>query len=543
MRTRSWLLSIIIALVLCLIPVSVVCADQGEVWPFTDVKEQPGDWVYNSAKYVYDNGLMSGLNTTTFGAAELLSRAQFAVILHRMNGSPEVAYTAKFPDVPNGTWYSIPVSWANSVGAVTGYAHNSCFGPADPITREQMILMMYRYENYCDYDTSSQASLIGYQDYNSVSDYAVDAMSWAVGTGIITGDQGRLNPQGKVNRAVCATIIKRFRQKYVEGIDLPVVVVPQPMPTCLLDTAMYTYENMVQDSAILLSLYPDLVTEDTLAVTADGREILHFVVGNPNAEKQIFVNGAIHAREYMTTQLVMKQMAVYLQHVREGDFYGETSYQDMWQSCAIHVVPMVNPDGVAISQYGLNGIRNESIRNGIYDIAAMDGAELTTEYLNRWKANALGVDLNRNFDAWWEAYADPAGHPSSDHYKGLSPGSEIESAALIALTENNHFSYTISYHNQGRIIYWIFDNIDAIYNRSLNWATQLSAATGYSLVNDYSIVDPAGYSDWGIYRCQIPSVTIEVASGYSPYLSEQFPQVWEENKNVWQITVMCAMQE
>ena len=327
---------------------------------------------------------------------------------------------------------------------------------------------------------------------------------------------------------------------------------PEPIPEAihttddlliLQDPSMYTYENMIQDATVLLSLYSDLVTEDTLAVTADGREILHFVIGNPNAEKQIFVNGAIHAREYMTAQLVMKQMAVYLQHVQNGDFYGETSYQDMWQSCAIHVVPMVNPDGIAISQFGLDGIWSDDIRNGIVDIAAMDGVEISTEYLDRWKANALGVDLNRNFDAWWEYYADPVGHPSSDHYKGSYPGSEIESAALIALTENNHFSYTISYHNQGQIIYWCFDNMDAIYDKSLNWASQLSVETGYSLVSDYSTVDPAGYSDWGIYRCQIPSVTIETSSGYSPYLSGQFPQVWEENKNVWQLTVLCAMKE
>ena len=311
----------------------------------------------------------------------------------------------------------------------------------------------------------------------------------------------------------------------------------------LQDPAMYTYENMIQDTEVLLSLYPDLAAKDVIGTTADGREILHFVVGNPAAEKQIFVNGAIHAREYMTAQLVMKQMAVYLQHVRNGDSYGEYSYPDLWQSCAVHVVPMVNPDGVAISQFGLGGIRNEEIVSGIQEIAAMDGADLTSEYLDKWKANATGVDLNRNFDAWWEAYADPVGHPSSDHYKGEYPGSEPESAALIVLTEENHFSYTISYHNQGRIIYWCFDNMDAIVDRALNWASQLSAATGYSLVNDYSIVDPAGYSDWGIYRCQIPSVTIETASGVSPYLSEQFPQVWEENRNIWEITILCALKD
>ncbi len=249
MKIWNRLLSVVLAFIMCLMPMSAVYADEVELtakWPFNDVAEQPGDWIYDSAKYVYENGLMSGLNASTFGAGEMLSRAQFAVILNRMSGSPEVAYTAKFPDVPNGTWYSIPVLWANSVGIVTGYAHNGCFGPADPITREQMVLMMYRYANYCGYNTSSKVLLKGYSDYGKVSDYAIDAMSWAVGTGIITGDQGKLNPQGNVSRAVCATIIKRFRQKYVEGVELPVVEVP----TVIVDD---TYESLLSAYVSFLS--------------------------------------------------------------------------------------------------------------------------------------------------------------------------------------------------------------------------------------------------------------------------------------------------
>lgn len=307
------------------------------------------------------------------------------------------------------------------------------------------------------------------------------------------------------------------------------------------DPSMYTYADMVSDTAIINALYSGYVTQDVIGYTADGRELIHFVVGNPNAGTQIFINGAIHAREYLTAQLVMKQMVTYIQHVVNGDSYGDISYQTMWENCAIHVVPMVNPDGVSISQLGLEGINNASVLEGVYNIAAADGVEITDYYLDTWKANAVGVDLNRNFDAYWEEYSDPVGHVSSDHYKGTSPGSEAESAALISLTQSCNFSYTISYHTQGQVIYWCFDNMDAIYDKASAWASQLSAATGYYLDSNYEVIVPAGYSDWTIYRCQIPSVTIEVASGESPYLSDQFAQVFAENSTVWELTVAAAI--
>ncbi len=220
----------------------------------------------------------------------------------------------------------------------------------------------------------------------------------------------------------------------------------------LQDPRFYTYQNMLEDTELLLQLYPDLVTQDSIDTTADGRMLMHYVIGNPDAPKQIFINGAIHAREYLTFQLVMKQMCVYLEHIRQNDSWEGLDYQTMWDQVAVHVVPLVNPDGVQISQFGLDGLQNEEVRNGIQTLAANDGTAVTTSYLDHWKANASGVDLNRNFDAYWESY-EGTGYPSSDHYKGTAPGSEPESAALIRLTEEQHFLYTISYHTQGHVIY------------------------------------------------------------------------------------------
>ena len=181
---------------------------------FTDVKTS--DWYYDAVTYVYENGLMTGLNTTTFGPGEALSRAQFAVILHRMNGTPEAVHAANFPDVADNTWYTDAVLWANSIGVVNGYSDTGKFGPGDNITREQMALMMYRYANHMGYDTSVKADFGKFKDAARVSSFAAEAMKWAVGNGIITGKNNgtTIDPQGNAARAECATIIMRFMEKY-----------------------------------------------------------------------------------------------------------------------------------------------------------------------------------------------------------------------------------------------------------------------------------------------------------------------------------------
>ena len=180
--------------------------------PFADVEK--GDWYYEYVAAVYERALMTGLDKDIFGPAENLSRAQLAEILYRMEDTPEVVYTKKFPDVLDDFWYSDAIMWASENDIVTGYAHSGTFGPADSVTREQMAVMMYRYANYKDWDVSGTVSLERYPDGGSVSEFAKKAMEWAVGTGIITGEDGKLNPQGRVNRAVCATIMTRMWEVY-----------------------------------------------------------------------------------------------------------------------------------------------------------------------------------------------------------------------------------------------------------------------------------------------------------------------------------------
>ena len=178
---------------------------------FNDIS--PSNWFYDSVRYVYRNGIMTGLDEMTFGPDVNLSRAHFATILHRLEGSPAISYTERFPDVPDGMFYTSPVLWASGAGIVGGY-ENGTYGVSDNITREQMAVMMYRYAEYKKYDRSSFDDLSRFPDRDHVSTFSKEAMQWAVGAGLISGDQGLINPQGYANRAQCATIIMRFMKIY-----------------------------------------------------------------------------------------------------------------------------------------------------------------------------------------------------------------------------------------------------------------------------------------------------------------------------------------
>ncbi len=179
---------------------------------FPDVNS--GDWYQESAGFVSSRGIMTGMSDGRFGPSEKLSRAQFATILHRMAGTPEPAYNLEpFPDVPEGQFYTVASVWAKETGVISGY-NDGRFGPSDNITREQMAVMMYRYAILLQLDVSERGDLSSFPDTAKISDFAWEALEWAVGKGLITGDQGNVNPRGTADRAQCATIIMRFMNSY-----------------------------------------------------------------------------------------------------------------------------------------------------------------------------------------------------------------------------------------------------------------------------------------------------------------------------------------
>ena len=130
-----------------------------------------------------------------------------------MAGKPQTIYTDRFLDVGNGLFYTEPVMWASENGIVTGY-DNGMFGPSDHITREQLATMLYRYAKVKGKDVSKRGDLSKFPDSSYISEFAQEAVSWAVAEKIITGDQGEINPQGQANRAHAATMMMRYTQIY-----------------------------------------------------------------------------------------------------------------------------------------------------------------------------------------------------------------------------------------------------------------------------------------------------------------------------------------
>ena len=173
--------------------------------PFLDVAE--GAWYYDAVAYCYENGIMDGTSSVSFAPGMLLNRAMAAQVLYNLaDGTASTA--AGFPDVVASAWYADAVNWAAANGYVTGY-DNGSFGPEDSLTREQLAVILYRYAG----SPEPTGSLDGFTDAASTSDYAVDALRWAVGEGLLTGkDGGRLDPAGTASRAELAQILARFAQ-------------------------------------------------------------------------------------------------------------------------------------------------------------------------------------------------------------------------------------------------------------------------------------------------------------------------------------------
>ena len=180
--------------------------------PFTDVSEK--DWFYGDVMFVYENGLMLGTSKTLFSPHGTATRGMMATILWRMEGSPAPKGKNSFTDVEAGKWYADAITWTAENGIFAGYGKDK-FGPDDPITREQLAAIFYRYADYKGYDLTVNGNLDKFKDADKITDYAKTAMQWAVGSGLVKGKSGNLlDPQGTATRAEIAAMLHRFIEKY-----------------------------------------------------------------------------------------------------------------------------------------------------------------------------------------------------------------------------------------------------------------------------------------------------------------------------------------
>ena len=270
----------------------------------------------------------------------------------------------------------------------------------------------------------------------------------------------------------------------------------------------YTLDNLQNDLDILASQGAEIFD---IGYTLLGRPIPCIFKGS-KTNGQTLLHASIHAREWVTTPLVIEMMKNY------DGAYG------------IWCVPMVNIDGVLLVQQGLSSIPEQSLKDFL--LSANGGSQ----DFSLWKANARAVDLNVNFNARWGEGAQNVFSPAPANYVGQHPFSEYENMALRDLTERIKPSETLSYHAKGNVIYKGFGCVDP----NLDCAQKISDSTGYPLQNSYN--SAGGYKDWYVATFQKLGLTVEVGDESLSYneLINFLPQIYQQNKDVLNIATQCA---
>ncbi|MFI8687541.1 stalk domain-containing protein [Rossellomorea sp. NPDC077527] len=286
----------------------------------------------------------------------------------------------------------------------------------------------------------------------------------------------------------------------------------------------YTYEEMVADIKQLQATYPEVVRYKVIGQSEYGRNI--YAVGLGNGKESVYIDGSHHAREWLTTNLNMYMINKYAQFYQLHYNLDQYNVRDTLNKTTIWFVPMVNPDGVTLQQKGLSAFPQSS---HAYLTQINDGS---TNF-KRWKANAKGVDLNRQYDADWENIKYNTGRPAYKNYKGTAPEQARETKAVVNFVRSIDPEIAVTYHTAGKIIYWNFHQ-DEYFSRDQSYALQLNSMTGYSLVQPTPNPSGGGLSDWFVIAFDRPGFTVEIGNypGETNVPISEFNQTWKENRLV-----------
>ena len=298
----------------------------------------------------------------------------------------------------------------------------------------------------------------------------------------------------------------------------------------------YPYAQMCKDITSLKQKYPYIFDYVKLGTSYDNRGIFEIVIGNKNAKNKVFVQASIHAREYINSMLVMKQAETLCANYYTGTYRGRY-YSEMLDNCCFYIIPMANPDGVNISIYGAKGINDKTLRSKVVGLCNKYGSG-SSYYYTQWKANARGVDLNRNWDCNWNRGRNAINYACAEGYKGPSPASEKESKILKKEVERLKPKAVISYHSFGSVIYWDFIQSGSLQRKCSDLFRLTSNLTGYSSAENPSaygyspsILAPC-FGDWVANVKKIPTLTIETGRVACPISASYFPGIWKENQHV-----------
>ena len=314
-------------------------------------------------------------------------------------------------------------------------------------------------------------------------------------------------------------------------------------PVVSLNGAYYTYNDLCRDLETLQTLAPSRFSYTSLGQTADGREIWCAVLGTGKAKNRILADVAIHGSEHRNTPAVMRIIEEYLRNYDRAFYKGKT-VREILDDTDLYILPMLNPDGAAISQTGLEGLNKQSCKDRVQAIYRSNRSAGRTgmsfaQYLNEWKANVNGVDLNRNlqFSDKRFLYETNVPAPAARDYAGDRANPEAETAAYRKLAESlPDLAASLSIHTQGELIYWDCRQPEKGRAAAKRLANTVSAASGYRLDMSDSFV--GAVADWMMIEKGIPAVTVECGKGRNPIAADETPKIYEALKTVFLAVVL-----
>lgn len=276
----------------------------------------------------------------------------------------------------------------------------------------------------------------------------------------------------------------------------------------------------------LMIRYP-FITSTLLGESVMGRPIRCLQIGK--GEKEVSYNAAHHANEWITVPVLLKFIEDYSKAYAENGEIGGYSARNMFNETSIHVVPLVNPDGVDLV--------TRAITSGEYYMRAVNISENypNIRFPEGWKANISGTDLNLNYPANWEKakelkFAQGFVSPAPRDFVGTAPLSAPESRVLYEFTKHHNFRLILAYHTQGEIIYWKYLDYDP--PRAEEIGKIMSEKSGYPLELTPEYSSYAGYKDWFISEYNLPGYTIEAGLGVSPVPLSQFRKIYRDNLGI-----------
>ncbi len=300
-------------------------------------------------------------------------------------------------------------------------------------------------------------------------------------------------------------------------VKVKIIVKEEPWLVNDRDT-VYSYEDMSEDLRQIARKYRGRAALKCLGTSEDGRNIWCLRIGNPSAGRKLLLDGGIHAREWLNSLMLMRKSEEILRQYAD--------YKNTLAHTCLYVVPMINPDGVTISQSGFGSIRNKKLRKI---------CKKTKKPARTWKGNARGVNLNLNFPGGWNT-KNKSKKPDGMTYPGEKAASEKETKAMMRLVNSiSGLREALNYHSTGSILYWNYnvEGTPVLYGRQKALAEKVNQFTGYRLMPKSISTDPnGGFGDWLIYNKKIPNVTVETGSVMCPLPHSQLGKITRENNSL-----------